>query len=106
MAEQEEIKEQAAEDVKAEEASILDQLLAKIDTAAPPQEERDLLGNAIGHLLEAVAKSAERPERVDGALIDVYIAELDKKMSEQLDEILHSEKFRRWNQPGAGCISS
>jgi len=102
MAEQEEIKEQAAEEVKAEEASILDQLLAKIDTAAPPQEERDLLGNAIGHLLDAVAKSAERPERVDGALIDVYIAELDKKMSEQLDEILHSEKFQEMESAWRG----
>jgi len=41
-----------------------------------------------------VAQSAQRPERVDGKLIDVYIAQLDKKMSEQLDEVLHNEKFQ------------
>ena len=95
MAEQkEERAEQAAEETQAEEVSILDQLLAKIDTAAPP-EERTEIGNAVGYFLDAVARSAERPERVDGALIDAYIAELDKKMSEQLDEILHHEKFQQ-----------
>ena len=103
MAEQEETQaEQAQEEVKVEETSLLDQLLSKIDTAAPPQEEKDQLGNAIGHLLDAVAKSADRPERVDGALIDVYIAELDKKMSEQLDEILHSEKFQEMESAWRG----
>ena len=103
MAEQEETQaEQAQVEVKVEETSLLDQLLSKIDTAAPPQEEKDQLGNAIGHLLDAVAKSADRPERVDGALIDVYIAELDKKMSEQLDEILHSEKFQEMESAWRG----
>lgn len=103
MAEQEETKsEQAQKEVEVEETSLLDQLLSKIDTVAPPQEEKDQLGSAIGHLLNAVAKSAERPERVDGALIDVYIAELDKKMSEQLDEILHSEKFQEMESAWRG----
>ena len=63
MAEQEETKsEQAQEEVEVEETSLLDQLLSKIDTAAPAQEEKDQLGNAIGHLLNAVAQSADRRE--------------------------------------------
>lgn len=96
MAEQEETQaEQAAEEVQEEEVSLLDQLLSKIDTAAPKEDERQTIGSAVGYFLDAVAKSAERPERVDGALIDVYIAELDKKMSEQLDEILHNESFQK-----------
>lgn len=96
MAEQEETQaEQAAEEAQEEEGSILDQLLAKIDATAPPEDERETLGSAVGYFLDAVAKSADRPERVDGALIDVYIAELDKKMSEQLDEVLHNEKFQQ-----------
>jgi len=102
MAEQEETKSEQAQEEVVEEASLLDQLLSKIDTAAPAQEEKDQLGNAIGHLLNAVAKSADRPERVDGALIDVYIAELDKKMSEQLDEVLHNEKFQEMESAWRG----
>jgi type VI secretion system protein ImpC len=94
MPEQEETQAQRAEETQEEEASILDQLLSKIDSAAPAEDERQTIGSAVGYFLDAVAKSAERPERVDGALIDAYIAELDKKMSEQLDEILHNEKFQ------------
>ncbi len=96
MAEQEETQEeQSAEAAQEEEVSLLDQLLSKIDSAAPAEDERQTIGSAVGYFLDAVAKSAERPERVDGALIDAYIAELDKKMSEQLDEILHDEKFQK-----------
>ena len=96
MAEQEETQaQQAEEEVQEEEVSLLDQLLSKIDTAAPAKAERDQMGSAVAYFLDAVAKSAERPERVDGALIDAYIAELDKKMGEQLDEILHDEKFQQ-----------
>ncbi len=91
---EEETQAQSAEETQEEEVSILDQLLSKIDTAAPAEDERQTMGSAVGYFLDAVAKSAERPERVDGALIDAYIAELDKKMSEQLDEILHNEKFQ------------
>lgn len=96
MAEQEETRaEQAAEEVQEEEGSLLDQLLAKIDTTAPAEDERNQMGAAVGYFLDAVAKSADRPERVDGALIDAYIAELDKKMSEQIDEVLHNEQFQK-----------
>lgn len=104
MAEQEERRaEQAPEEVELQEVSLLDQLLSKIDTALPEKkEERDQMGAAIGHLLDAVSKSAERPERVDAALIDVYIAELDKKMSQQLDEILHHEKFQEMESAWRG----
>ncbi len=104
MAEQEETQaEQAPEEVQLEEVSILDQLLAKIDTALPEKkEERDQIGTAIGYLLNAVANSAERPERVDANLIDVYIAELDKKMSEQLDEVLHHETFQQMESAWRG----
>jgi len=86
--------ERTPEEVEQEETSILDQLLAQIDTAPRPKEERDMIGSAIGYLLDSVAKSAERPERVDGALIDSYIAELDARMGSQLDEVLHNEKFQ------------
>ena len=96
MAEQEETRAQREEkEVQEEEVTLLDQLLSKIDTAAPAEAERNQMGNAVAYFLDVVAKSAERPERVDGALIDAYIAELDKKMGEQLDEILHSEKFQQ-----------
>ena len=82
MAEQEETQaQQAREEVQEGEVSILDQLLSKIDATPRPQAERDQLGTAVGHLLSSIARSAERPERVDGKLIDAYIAELDKSLS-------------------------
>jgi type VI secretion system protein ImpC len=96
MAEQEETQaQQAREEVQEAEVSILDQLLSKIDATPRPKAERDQIGAAVGHLLSSIAKSAERPERVDGKLIDAYIAELDKSLSVQLDEVLHNEKFQQ-----------
>ncbi|MBD3183743.1 type VI secretion system contractile sheath large subunit [Candidatus Poribacteria bacterium] len=95
MAEREEEQlEQPSKEVEEEEASLLDQLLSKIDTTPPVQEERDQLGIAVGHLLDAVSKSVEKPERVDGKLIDAYIAQLDSRLSAQLDEVLHNEEFQ------------
>jgi type VI secretion system protein ImpC len=103
MAEQEETQaEQAPAEAEVEEASLLDQLLSKIDAIPPPQEERDQIGTAIGHMLNAIAESAERPDRVDAKLVDVYIAELDKRLSEQLDEVLHHEKFQQMESAWRG----
>lgn len=96
---------QVSEELEVKEESLLDQLLSKIDTTAPVQkEEKDQIGIALGHVLDAISKSATRPERVDGALIDSYIAELDKRMGEQLDEILHNEKFQQLESTWRGLF--
>ena len=87
--------ERLSEEVEIKEGSLLDQLLSKIDPAMPSKEEKDQLGLALGHILDALAKTSQRPERVDGPLIDSYIAELDRRLGEQLDEILHNEQLQR-----------
>ena len=67
------------------EVSAVESLVTMLDT--------DEKKGAVAELIKQIGKEAE-VYRVGGALIDSYIAELDKVMSAQMDEILHNEEFQ------------
>jgi type VI secretion system protein ImpC len=74
--------------------SLLDALLAEV-RVSPTDEARHEIRRGVEVL---VGKLAERPtERavVDSALVDLFIAEIDRRISRQLDEILHHPLFQR-----------
>ena len=91
-----------------EEESSVDRLLGLVNMTKPTSaidieqfSDSDLDSEAGGRMaaavrvfLDAVAKS-RTVERVDKNMIDSYIAELDKKLGEQLNDILHQEKFQQ-----------
>ena len=98
MAEQRDTQAEQATEELVEEGSIVDRLLETIDTGRAvtrSEEDRQGVGRAVAYVVDIVAKSAERPDRIDGQLIDSFIAELDRKLGEQLDEVLHHEEFQR-----------
>jgi type VI secretion system protein ImpC len=68
---------------------------AMVDT---PSNERTLA--AIQVLLDQITEDTPLIKKVDKALLDHYITQIDEKMSEQLDAILHHEEFQaleaRW----------
>lgn len=100
MAEQEAAK--APESV-VEEKSALDSLLDKVDwtqaaTAGDGQVEatRGKLSQALNVLIHSVLRPEEgKVERIDKALIDSVIADLDRKISAQVNEILHQPDFQK-----------
>lgn len=101
----------APETAVAEETSVLDSILAKVDVAAPEPgvtvEEFDdpaanadkpkgaLLAASLRVFLDAVTAMDAPVEAVDKTLIDGLVAQIDAKISEQLDEILHHEQFQK-----------
>ncbi len=103
MAEEQKEQTQAAQ--AAEEASPLESLFAKVDMT-PPSQAVDVndqaqmeaasakLSVAVNHLLHAIAESGMPVDKLDKALIDQGIAEIDNKLSQQISEILHHPKFQ------------
>ena len=67
-----------------EEGSV-DQLLNMLET----EEQK----GALQEFISRIGKEHE-VHRVTGALVDSYIAEIDKALSSQMDEILHNEEFK------------
>ena len=90
----EEQQQAAPEAAAAAEAggSLLDEIMAQ--TKMAPSEEGYDVAKAgvqafIGELLKDKAKKADK------ALVDNMIAEIDEKLSRQLDEILHHDQFQK-----------
>ena len=67
------------------ETGSVDQLLGMLEST----EEK----SALQEFFSRLGKEHE-VFRVTGALIDSYIAEIDKVLSAQVDEILHNEEFQ------------
>lgn len=94
-------KTQASQESRAtdvEGASPLDDLLSKVDidrTQDQDQERANDLSLAMNLLIDSVTRRHEKVERVDKVLIDKVIAELDQKISAQVNEILHCEEFQK-----------
>jgi len=97
--------EQKADNAAAEsvvqEQSTLDSLLAKVDFTHAAQAgdgQEDAIRSKLSHALSTLIHMAVEPgkvERVDKALVDSAIAELDRRMSNQLNAILHNEDFQK-----------
>src|SRR4030042_4223938 len=78
-------KEKEKGTVQEVEVGAVESLITMLET-----EEKK---SAVAELIARVGKEAE-VYRVGGALIDSYIAEIDKVTSAQMDEILHHKEFQ------------
>lgn len=98
-------KEKAAE-VVVEEKAVLDDLFEKVDMEVPAEPGAETVGGRMSHalneLIHAVVRSGEAVERVDKTLLDGMIAGLDGKISGQVDEIMHDEKFQKMESAWTG----
>ncbi len=88
-----------------EEQGLLDQLLSRVSIETPGEAQTldDVIAKesaggrlsfAINHLIEAVASTGAQVETVDKVLLESIIAQIDKKVSDQLNEVMHHEKFK------------
>uniref|UniRef100_UPI003F747D22 type VI secretion system contractile sheath large subunit n=1 Tax=Thermohahella caldifontis TaxID=3142973 RepID=UPI003F747D22 len=77
-----------------EETSLISQIVEK--TKMKPQDEGfEVAKRGVGAFIAELLKDENREERVNKNLIDRMIAELDRKLSAQVDEILHNPDFQK-----------
>jgi type VI secretion system protein ImpC len=103
--------QQGQAEVLEEQGSLLDNILAKVDVTAPTEmthiedfkeqsaiAERgrgQMIAAALRVFVDAVVELDQPFDRIDKYLIDNLIAGIDDKISHQLDEVLHNEKFQQ-----------
>jgi type VI secretion system protein ImpC len=73
--------------------SLLDQILG--ETKITPRDEGyDVARRGIAAFIGELMKPTRQDEKVNNAIIDQMMAEIDRKLSAQLDAILHSEEVQ------------
>jgi type VI secretion system protein ImpC len=94
-----------------QEATILDRIFDQVEVAAPEgvvsinefddaftnaeKPKGELVAAALQVFVDAVGRHTEDVSRVDKNLLDSLVAQLDAKLSTQLDEILHHDTFQK-----------
>ncbi|WP_311968388.1 type VI secretion system contractile sheath large subunit [Pseudomonas baltica] len=75
------------------EYGILDRIIA--ETRLTPEDEAyDIAKRGVSAFIEELLKPQNENEPVKKAMVDRMIAEIDAKLSRQMDEILHNEEFQ------------
>jgi type VI secretion system protein ImpC len=81
----------AAEELPEDVSSLLDEIT--VATGIKDREAKRIARRGVQELLANLV--AAPVEKIDKALIDAYIAEIDSKLSAQVDEVLHHEDVQK-----------
>jgi type VI secretion system protein ImpC len=76
------------------EGSLLDEILSET-RLNPTDEGYDVTRTGIKALMKELLSPKHQNEKVDKAFADALIAEIDEKISRQVDVILHNEAFQK-----------
>jgi len=74
--------------------SLLDEILSEAKLK-PKDEGYDVAKRGVQAFITEMLAPNRSEERVDKALVDAMIAEIDKRMSSQVNEILHATEFQK-----------
>ncbi len=84
----------APPEVPAEERSLLEELMA--ETRIPPADDRyALVSRGLAAAVRTVTGPGREGQILDKVFVDLLIAEIDERMSRQIDFILHHPTFQR-----------
>ncbi|WP_068828691.1 type VI secretion system contractile sheath large subunit [Pseudomonas sp. BMS12] len=75
------------------DAGILDRIIAET-RLTPDDEAYDIAKRGVSAFIEELLKPHNQNEPVKKAMVDRMIAEIDAKLSRQMDEILHNPEFQ------------
>lgn len=78
-----------------EGGSLLDQILAEAKVTPADQDTYAIARQGITAFITEVLTSSDKHRRIDKAAVDVMIAELDSRMSAQINVILHAPAFQK-----------
>src|SRR5690554_8121557 len=93
--------QQSAASESVAEGSLLDQVMAN-SRMAPADEGYDVARKKMATFIANLLKSDEKGQPVNKALVDQMVVELDRKISAQMDEILHAPKLQRSEERRVG----
>lgn len=82
--------EQALDNAVVEQGGLLDEIMAQT-RMAPSDEGYDVAKKGVAAFIENLIGSDQPQEAVNKALVDQMLVELDKKISAQMDLVLHCE---------------
>ncbi len=102
---------QQVEAGEAQEAGGLDYIYQTMNLSVPQQpvdlgefksadalaesKTNERIGAALAFFVESVVKSGQTIDKIDKTVLDEHIAEIDRKISAQLDEIMHHDNFQK-----------
>src|SRR3546814_17984600 len=75
------------------EGGILDRIIAET-RLTPDDEAYDIAKRGVSAFIEELLKPQNENEPVKKAMVDRMIAEIEAKLSQQMDEILHHPQFQ------------
>jgi len=91
--EAQESQEQAAQ-AEAAEGSLLDEILSQTKMA-PSEEGYDLAKRGVEAFISEMLAPTQQYDKADKKAVDLMISEIDRKISKQLDAVLHHEEFQK-----------
>jgi len=77
-----------------QEGSLLDQILNETKLS-PTDEGYDVARRGVQAFITELLAPKNAAEKVDKAFVDAMIAEIDRKLSKQVDEIIHAKDFQK-----------
>ena len=81
--------------------SLLDEILAETKMA-PGDEGYEVAKQGVQAFIAELVRPQREGEKVDKALVDAMIAEIDQKLSVQIDEIIHHPEFQKMESAWRG----
>src|SRR5262245_65537463 len=84
---------QKATEAAKTDASLLDQILSE-SKLKPTDSGYDVARRGVQAFVTEMLAPGRAQEKVDKAMVDMMIAEVDARLSEQVKEVLHNADFR------------
>jgi len=85
---------QDTKNVKNDTISLIDEIVQQTKMK-PSDEGYSISKQGVSAFIDELLKPQMEGEKVSSAIVDKMIADIDKKLSSQMDAILHDEKFQK-----------
>lgn len=96
MAEEKEKAVVTAEEQVLEQPSLIEEIIQATDLKPKPTEEsHKIMERGLKELLGKILEPGREAVKISRAVVDDMIGEIDKKISRQLDEILHNQEYQK-----------
>jgi type VI secretion system protein ImpC len=86
--------QQAQDQVVTEDVSLLDQIMQET-RLRPADDGYDIAKKGVEAFIGDLLTPSRRGEKIEQKVVDKMIAEIDKRISKQVDEVMHNESFQK-----------
>ncbi|MGM0417342.1 MAG: type VI secretion system contractile sheath large subunit [Thermodesulfobacteriota bacterium] len=94
MAENEKKDQKEEKPVETQESSLLDEII-QATKIKPGDDAYSITKTGVEAFIDEILKSGRQQEKLSKAVVDDMIANLDKKLSDQVNEIMHHQDFQK-----------